>query len=920
MKKFLKFCIHLFIIGSILGCLGVCFIIIKYSQNLPSIEQLQNYSPDLTSRLYSADGVLLKEYATEKRLFVKSSDIPDRLKQAFISAEDSNFYEHVGIDLKAILSAAFYNIKAMINKSSMRGASTITQQVAKNFLLTNERSLERKIKEAILSVRITEAVSKEKVLELYLNQIFLGYRAYGVAAAALNYFNKSLDELTIEECALLASLPKAPGKLNPKINYQDALDRRNWVLRRMYEESYINKTQMTEAQNTKIEIKERPENEYFVAGAFTEDVRKVLVHLYSEEKLMKEGLVITTTLEPKIQKVMQEKFADGLENYDRRMGYRGALANIYKNNEKEFENNWFEKLKEVKINSYFRNGWKRAVILSFNEEEKKIYLGLTYNNEEKNSFSEYIEYKDEIFVKSFLTFENTKWAKKTCGLQLAGNPELLMEDCLKIASNMKELNLHVGDIILVKEDKNNYVLKQVPSANGAGIMFNVHTGRILGMVGGYVDAETTFNRATQANRQLGSIMKPLVYLAAFENNYTPASMIMDEEIILNQGRNLPPYIPTNYIKDRFYGLVSLRTALQNSHNVASVRLASEMGLDKVTEIVRRFNISKRPPALYSLVLGSVESKLINITKSYGMFVNGGKEINTALIEKIQDKYGMTIYKRDKRECNHCIINYDYQNDINNIIIPELIDNRKQITDPAHAYQITSILEGVVKSGTAWRAKTIENTIGGKTGTSNDFKDAWFIGFSPDIVMGIFIGFDDNRSLGDQETGARAALPIFVDIMKEVLKDTPAIPFRIPANVELTQIDKTTGEKPTLISDKKNIIFEAFKKEKPIVEEIVIQPIEPQQNENIINNSEEIIDLNALLEQAEKKSNEEIPVQNNQKYLKSFEEKQLEEQEANETNDIDMLLNDLNTEENNNIQNDFYQNENNIEYLIDNKEE
>ena len=404
-----------------------------------------------------------------------------------------------------------------------------------------------------------------------------------------------------------------------------------------------------------------------------------------------------------------------------------------------------------------------------------------------------------------------------------------------------------GDVIYVEKTKHSYLLRQTPEVNGAAIMIDVNTGKILGMVGGYIESETTFNRATQANRQLGSIMKPLVYLAAFENGYTPASTIMDQEIILNQGYVLPPYIPKNFT-EKFYGLVTLRFALQNSLNVASVRLASELGLSKITEVVERFNIIKNPPALYSLVLGSVESKLIDITKAYGTFVNGGKEIDSYLIEKIQDKYGKTIFKRDNRECKYCKVDYIYDDNLDNIVVPELEDTKKQITDPAYAYQITTILESVVKNGTAWRAEAIKNTIGGKTGTSNDYRSAWFIGFSPDVVLGIFIGYDDNKSLGDMETGSRAALPIFVNIMKEVMKDVPEVPFRIPNNIELVKIDKTTGEKPTLISDPKNVIFEAFKKDenKKVVEK------------NLDNIIDEVNDLEE--EHTTKENNEKIEVE------------------------------------------------------------
>lgn len=851
MKKFFSFLFYCFLFGTIFTIFGIWFIVLYYSEQLPDMDKINEYNPPLTSRLYSVDGVLLKEYAEEKRLFVSIENVPELVKQAFIAAEDNNFYSHNGIDFKALFSATMFNIKAYVNKTRMRGASTITQQVVKNFLLSNERTVERKIKEAILSFKVSQKVSKDKILELYLNQIFLGNNSYGIASAALNYFNKSLDELTIEEAALLAAMPKAPGKLNPKVNYKEALTRRNYVLKQMRRNGFITEKEYEEASNKEIITKYRNKNEYFIAGAFTEDVRKRVVDIYGEEKLKNDGFVITTTLQPKIQQIMQEKFIEGVEEYDRRYGYRGAMENIYENNIDNFENNWFVKLKELKLNFYYRDNWKRAVILDILDD--KFVIGLLYNNNEtKNEFSEYFEKDGLIYEKSIIFFKNTKWATKTYNMQLIDNPLMAKEEYLQNAKNIHQLNLRKGDVIYVEKTKNSYLLKQTPEVNGAAIMIDVNTGKILGMVGGYIDSETTFNRATQANRQLGSIMKPLVYLAAFENGYTPASTVMDQEIILNQGYGLPPYIPKNFT-EKFYGLVTLRYALQNSLNVASVRLASELGLSKITEVVERFNIINNPPALYSLVLGSIESKLIDITKAYGTFVNGGKEIDSYLIEKIQDKYGKTIFKRDNRECNYCKVNYNYNDDLSNIVVPQLKDIKKQITDPAYAYQITSILESVVKNGTAWRAKAIKNTIGGKTGTSNDYRSAWFIGFSPDVVLGIFIGYDDNRSLGDMETGSRAALPIFVNIMKEVMKDVPEVPFRVPNNIELVKIDKTTGEKPTLISDPKNVIFEAFKKNenKKVIEKDIENIVEEtnSQEESTLQEilNEEKIEVNNIFD-------------------------------------------------------------------------
>lgn len=816
------------------------YVFYKYGKDLPSINELKSYDPEIASRVYASNGILLKEYATEHRLFVPINNIPEIVKNAFLAAEDNNFYNHIGIDLVAILKAMVSNIKALKSGNSVRGASTITQQVVKNMLLTNERTITRKIKEAILSLRITKALPKDKILELYLNQIFLGYRSYGVASASLNYFNKSLDELTIEEAALLAALPKAPSNLNPKTNYSNALARRNWVIERMYIEKYISEEEMNNAIKKNIVLSTKNNEEYQHTGSFIEDVRKNFVNLYGKEKLLKGGMLITTTVDPNIQKIMQENFKDGIENYDRRHGYRRSLGNIYEDN--NFYENWPEKLKNFQINSYFRNNWRRAVVLGFDSKNNKIEIGLTKNkNEEEKKYNKYFKKNGETYIKSYLSFKYNSWAVL---------PEIANNNNIKEkAKNIHDLNLFIGDVIFVKETvTDGYLLRQTPEVNGGAIMMDVHTGRILGMVGGYIDSETTFNRATQANRQLGSIMKPFVYLSAFESGLNPASTIMDEPITLDQGYGLPPYTPTNYDETKFYGFITLRTALQLSLNVASVRLASEIGLDRVAKIIQRFGINENPPKIYSLVLGSIESKLVNITQAYATLVNGGKKIYPSVIEKIQDKYGQTVFKRDNRVCEYCTTT---EENIDNVIIPNLTDNRESITNKANAYQMVSILEGIVNEGMAWRAKAIGKTIAGKTGTSNDWRDAWFIGFSPDIVLGVYVGYDDNRSLGKDETGSKAALPIFTNIMKNVLKDKANIPFRIPNNIELIKIDKTTGKRPTLISKQKDMIFETFVKGtapeneneelKELIEQNNNKNIDENPTENKYNNVMELIE-------------------------------------------------------------------------------
>lgn len=868
---------YLFIFGllcAVVGFVGVCGIFIYYGRNLPQYTSLENYQPAITSRLYSSDGVLLKEYANEKRLFTSIENIPDIVKFAFISAEDKNFYTNKGIDLESLSSAMLYNVFAYFKGGQFRGGSTITQQVVKNMLLTNERTIERKIKEAILSIRITKDFKKDKILELYLNHIYLGNNAYGVASATLSYFNKSLNDITIEESALLAAMPKAPGKLNPVINYEGALSRRNWVIERMYKNGYITKEEMIIAQETPIILVKKEKDKQFNYGAFVEEVRKNLMEKYNEELLMKEGLVVSTTIEPNIQKSLEKALKNGLESYDKRHGYRGALGNIAI--EEDFNNNWAEKLKNFEINEYYRDNWQRAVVLDLDTKNEKVIIGLLQNEDTKNfEFDELIEVAGIPAKKSFLMLKNIKWVIEPSLLDMKTIDETGKEIKIEYkVETVEDVNLKIGDVIFVENTKSSgYLLKQTPIVNGGAVAMDPHTGRILGMVGGYVDSETNFNRATQAKRQPGSVIKPFIYLSAFENGYSPVDTVMDEEIVLPQGLDVPNYRPKNF-SNTYHGLVTLRTALQNSYNVSTVRLVSQMGIPKATEVIRRFEINKRPKGVYSVVLGSVESYLINMVKAYSMIINGGKYINIETIEKIQDKNGSTIFKRDNRACDKCIV---YEENINDVEVPFLEDNRKVMTDPASAYQITSILEGVVKYGTAWRARSIGKIIGGKTGTSNGFRDAWFIGFSPDLVVGVYVGFDDNRTLGENETGSRAALPIFTDAMKEILKNEPSIPFRIPQNIVLKRIDASTGQTPTLISQEKNIIMEAFKVDNDSNKNTTVEV-----GINDVKNTQ--IDLNINTENTEELNN--IDVENEEIFLG---EDNIENTEINSTESFTDLI-------------------------------
>ena len=773
------------------------YLVKKYSSNLPDYEQLKSYSPLITTRLYAADGKLLTEYSKEKRIFVPIHTIPQHLIDSFLAAEDSNFYKNSGIDPLAIIRAAIKNVFSVISGDQISGgASTITQQVVKNFLLSNERTLQRKIKEAILAFRMTATFSKDEILELYLNQIYLGSGSYGVAAASQAYFDKSIDDLSIEEMALLATLPKAPSKLDPRKNIVKAKDRRDWVIGRMIEENFITKEEGEAAIARPIVLKEQGDDEIVKAEFFSDAVKKELTTLYGSDNVFESGIVVRTTLDPEMQKYAATSLQAGIEAYDTKHGYRGALGKI--SNVSGFD--WAEKLKSFQVKELHKDSWSKAVVLSITNNTANIGI--------------------EDGGLGIIDLVDLKWARKHLGTNGLG-------------AVVKKINdvLNVGDVIMAEEagsKAGKYFLRQIPDVNGAFLAMDPHSGRVLAMMGGYVDAVNQFNRATQAQRQPGSVMKTFGYITALENGLTPATIIIDEPITLDQGSGLPPYQPTNY-SNKFYGPTTLREGLENSINVTTVKMARQVGLDKVSETISRFGIANNQPAIYSSVLGSIETSLTNIVTAYSTIVNGGKKISPAIIEKIQDRDGKTIYKRDKRSCDDCILSEN-----GGIIIPSLPDDRARIVDPATAYQITSMLEGVVQRGTSVRAKSIGKIIGGKTGTTNNSVDSWFVGFSPDLVAGVYVGFDTPKTLGSGETGASIALPIFIDFMKQALKNIPSTPFRVPNDVKFVKIDRTTGALPTPETPKENIIFESFKLNDVVEEDSNIKPEKAEGEEDGVN--------------------------------------------------------------------------------------
>jgi penicillin-binding protein 1A len=765
-------------------------LILYYGRTLPNYKKLISYEPPITTRMYAANGALIGEFATEKRSYVKIKFIPDHVKNAFIAAEDSNFYNHPGIDVKSILRASYQNIFRIKEGKNFIGGSTITQQVVKNILLTKERTISRKIKEAILSIRISKALSKDKVLELYLNEIYLGYRSYGVAAASLNYFSKPLSDLTISEASFLASLPKAPGALDPKKNYSKALTRRNWVIQRMIQDGFISNSEAELATSTPIILRPKKEN-IVKAGSFSETIRKEMVELYGENFFNEEGLVIHTTLDPKLQKIAAKALVRGLKRYDFRHSYRGPIKKLeFSSSEEENRNLCFDELDKItRPDKILNENWDLACVINITNKTATILF--------------------EDSTQGKIKLRSLRWVTKTQETQDPTTGEITDK---KISIEKISEALNKGYVIWTEKRRksldNEYFLRQIAEVNGSVVILNPHNGAVLAMVGGYSDKKTEFNRAVQAMRQPGSIMKPFTYLTALEKNYPPNTIVIDDEIRMKK-EDGSYWIPMNYSK-KFYGPTTIRTGLERSRNVVTVRLAEMVGLSSVATLIKKFDINEDPLSNYSMILGADETNLLKITNAYAMIANGGKKINPYYVEKIQDKNGKLFFKADKRKCQFC--NFSSEVKAFEIKTPVIESTSRQLVKETSAYQMTSLLTGVVQRGTGWRAKKLKKPIAGKTGTTNDSFDAWFVGFSPDLVIGVYVGFDKPRSLGENESGSSAAVPIFVDIMKKHQRKINPRPFKVPKGVKFSKIDKTNGQRPGPSTLEKNIIYEVFKDE------------------------------------------------------------------------------------------------------------
>lgn len=763
----------------ILGLIILLLIFSYYGKSVDDYRRLATYEPPITSRLYASDGRLLAEYASEKRAFVPYEAIPKQLVQAFISAEDKKFFSHGGIDFVGIIRAVFQNIRHFGSGRRMIGASTITQQVAKNFLLTNEASFERKIKEAILAIRIERAFSKEYIAELYLNQIYLGHYSYGVAAAALNYFNKSLDELTIAESAFLAALPKGPNNYDPNKRYDEAIKRRNWVLSRMLEDGYITEEQAKTASDEPITLAARSDKEVSTdAEYFAEEVRRSLVSRYGENALYEGGLAVRTTVDPEMQKYATRALRQGLITYDQRHGFREPIAKL----ELPEEGEWLEALLSVPVPNYAPAEWQQAVVL--NVDKEKADIGLKTGET------------------GTIPLAEMKWAQKNMPDQTLG-PEITSPEEVLSIGDVVWTEPITHDVKRQPYPENTFALRQIPNVEGAMIVLDPHTGRVLSMVGGYSFKRSQFNRAVQAKRQPGSSFKPFVYLAALDEGFTPSSLILDAPFVMDQGNGLGKWKPKNYSK-RFYGPTTLRMGIEKSRNLMTVRLAKAIGIDKVVEYAKKFGISDDIPNQMSIALGSGETTVLKMATAYGMLVNGGKKIEPVLIDRIQDRTGATVYNSDSRPCEKC-----RTEGWNGEKAPRIPDIREQLEDPRSAYQIVNILTGVLQpGGSAQSLRSLGKTFAGKTGTSNSSFDGWFVGLTPDLVVAIFIGFDEPRTLGNRDTGGVIAAPIFKTFVQTALKNQPLIPFRVPAGIRFVRVNHKTG-KPALPKDT-DVILEAFK--------------------------------------------------------------------------------------------------------------
>jgi len=755
---------------------GVAIYISSLVKDLPDYEVLAKYEPPVTTRIHASDGSLMAEFAHERRLYIPIQAIPDRVKAAFLSAEDKNFYSHPGIDPIGLVRAVITNAQNLGTGRRPVGASTITQQVAKNFLLSSDQTIERKVREMLLAFRIERAYSKDRILELYLNEIFFGLGAYGIAGAALTYFDKSVNELTIAEAAYLAALPRGPSNYHPFRHTERAIERRNWVIDQMHENGYVTAEEAEKAKASPLGVTPRRGGTYlFAAEYFTEEVRRQLIARYGEDALYEGGLSVRTTLDPGLQLMARKALQHGLMKYDTLRGYRGPITTV------GIEGDWGKPLFEVPELGDVPE-WKVAVVLDADESGLKI--GLRPEAKVSGAIG------DER-VEGSVALDDMKWALRHT-----------VDGKMVKAKSPAEV-LKAGDVVYVEAKKDapgQYELRQLPEIGGALVAMDPHTGRVLALVGGFSYSASEFNRATQAYRQPGSSFKPIVYSAALDNGYTPASVVLDAPIRVVQGNQV--WEPKNY-GGEFAGPSTLRVGIERSRNLMTVRLANDMGMNLVVEYAERFGVYDHLQPYLPMALGAGETTVMRMVSAYAVMANGGKQIRPSLIDRIQDRYGKTVYKHDDRGCEGCVAEeWKSQSE------PTLIDNSEQVLDPMTAYQITSMMEGVVQRGTGYVIHDLGYPIAGKTGTTNDEKDAWFIGYTRDLVVGVFMGYDQPRPMGHGSTGGGLAAPIFKEFMAQALEGTTPKDFPIPAGMKLIAVDRKTGMRSE--PGAPGAIIEAFK--------------------------------------------------------------------------------------------------------------
>ncbi|WP_375263164.1 penicillin-binding protein 1A [Palleronia sp.] len=745
--------------GALAAALSIGAVFWIYSRDLPDTDQLAQYTPPTISRIYSSEGRIIDEFAKERRLFTPADEIPDLVKHAFISAEDKNFYNHQGYDPRGMISAAL----DAATGNGVRGASTITQQVMKNFLLGGERSAERKVKELILAARIEKTLSKDKILELYLNEIFLGQNSYGVTAAAQSYFNKSLSELEPQEAAFLAALPKAPSTYHPVRAQKRSIERRNYVLREMYDNNYLTEEEYREARVAPLLSVQGGDYESFrdeipPRDYFTDEIRRQLSRDYGEGEFFSAGLSVRATIDPELQQVAAVALQEALESYDRSRGrWRGTGKSI----PAEKLSDWKAALANVKVARDIEVGghWYPAVVLELGDQSMRV------------------------------------------GVEGQGEQSVPREDIRWLPGSFRD-EFEVGEVVHVRREGDSWTLRQVPEVQGAFMAMDVDTGRVLAMQGGFSYQNSVFNRATQATRQPGSSFKPFVYAAALDSGFSPATIVVDAPIEINTPQGL--WRPKNY-SNKFYGPTPLRTGIEQSRNLMTVRLAQEVGMDVVGGYAERFGVYDNMGRFLANSLGAEETTLYKIVAAYSMFANGGERVQPTLVDRVQDRWGRTVYKHDRRECIDC----DAAT-LEEGFAPTIVSNRERVMNAITAYQLTSMMKGVVENGTARGKVNLSVPVAGKTGTTNDAKDVWFVGFTSNIAAGCYIGYDQPRSLGEGASGGGMCAPVFNKVMQAATEKYGGGPFEVPPGGHFIKINRYTGARLPDSAEGPDVVAEYFR--------------------------------------------------------------------------------------------------------------